>query len=80
MLYVPEGFAHGYQALEDDTVAHYTMSSPYTPDRARGIRWDDPELAIPWPLPDPILSARDAALPRLADFLAGPDAAALPPA
>lgn len=80
MLYVPEGFAHGYQALEDDTVAHYTMSSPYTPDRARGIRWDDPDLAIDWPLPAPVLSARDAALPTLADFLAGPEAALLPPA
>ena len=78
MLYVPEGFAHGYQALEDGTTAHYTMSSPYTPELARGIRWDDPDLAIPWPLPDPVLSTRDAGLPTLADFLTGPEAAALP--
>lgn len=78
MLYVPEGFAHGYQALEDGTVAHYTMSSPYTPSCARGIRWDDPQLAIDWPLPDPILSARDANMPTLAAFLASADAARLP--
>ena len=80
MLYVPEGFAHGYQALEDGTVAHYTMSSPYTPSLARGIRWDDPGLAIPWPLPAPLLSERDAAQPTLAEFLSSPEAATLTPA
>ncbi|MEC7947870.1 MAG: dTDP-4-dehydrorhamnose 3,5-epimerase family protein [Myxococcota bacterium] len=78
MLYVPEGFAHGYQALEDDTIAHYTMSAPYAPEHARGIRWNDPQLGIPWPLRDPILSDRDATLPTLVEFLSGPEARGLP--
>ena len=78
LLFVPEGFAHGYQALEPGTVAHYTMSSPYTPALARGIRWDDPDLAIPWPLPAPVLSERDATQPGLREFLASDEAARLP--
>jgi dTDP-4-dehydrorhamnose 3,5-epimerase len=58
-LYVPRGFAHGFQALADDTEVLYQMSEPYQPDLARGVRWDDPKLAVQWPLPDPILSERD---------------------
>jgi dTDP-4-dehydrorhamnose 3,5-epimerase len=65
MVHAPTGFAHGFQALEDDTVGHYVMSAPYTPALARGVRWDDPDLAIPWPIPQPILSERDANLPNL---------------
>jgi dTDP-4-dehydrorhamnose 3,5-epimerase len=58
-LYVPKGFAHGFQALADDTEVLYQMSESYQADLARGVRWDDPKLAVRWPLPDPILSDRD---------------------
>ena len=58
-FYVPEGFAHGFQTLADDCEVLYQMSVSYHPDLARGVRWDDPRLKIAWPLPEPILSARD---------------------
>jgi dTDP-4-dehydrorhamnose 3,5-epimerase len=64
MLYVPKGFAHGYQTLEDDTEVFYQMSEFYTPGAEGGIRWDDPTLAIPWPdVEERIISERDRALP-----------------
>lgn len=59
MLYVPEGFAHGFQTLEDDTEVFYQMSEFYFPQYARGIRWDDPVLGINWPVKDPVISAND---------------------
>lgn len=59
MLYVPDGFAHGFQTLEDDTLVFYQMSEFYEPASARGIRWDDPGFAIRWPDIPPILSERD---------------------
>ena len=58
-LYVPEGFAHGFQTLAEDSEVLYQMSESYYPELARGVRWDDPRLGIKWPLPDPILSERD---------------------
>lgn len=64
-LYIPPGFAHGFQALEDTTEVFYQMTEPYRDGMARGLRWNDPTIAIAWPLPDPILSDRDAALPLL---------------
>jgi dTDP-4-dehydrorhamnose 3,5-epimerase len=64
-LYIPKGFAHGFQTLADETTVHYQMSEFFHPASARGLRFDDPALGIPWPLPDPILSDRDAAFPRL---------------
>jgi dTDP-4-dehydrorhamnose 3,5-epimerase len=64
-LYVPEGFAHGFQTLADDSEVLYQMSEFYHPELARGLRWDDPRLAIKWPLPDPILSERDRSYPLL---------------
>ena len=60
MLYVPEGFAHGYQTLEDATEVFYQVSETYHPESARGLRWDDPRLDITWPLPVSRISARDA--------------------
>jgi dTDP-4-dehydrorhamnose 3,5-epimerase len=62
-IYVPAGFAHGYQTLVDETETYYQVSVPHAPSAERGVRWDDPALAIGWPLPDPILSAKDAAWP-----------------
>jgi len=61
MLYVPEGFAHGFQTLVDDTEVCYQISQSYRPELARGVRWNDPAFGIEWPIPDPILSARDCA-------------------
>ena len=60
-LYVPEGVAHGFQTLTDETVVLYHMTASYSPMHARGVRWDDPAFGILWPEPSPILSARDRA-------------------
>lgn len=60
LLYVPEGFAHGFQTREDGSEVFYQMSESYRAESARGLRWNDPAFAIPWPLPDPIVSTRDA--------------------
>ena len=64
-LYIPEGLAHGFQTLADDTEVLYLMSTPYHAASSRGLRWNDPRLAIAWPLPAPIVSERDAAFPVL---------------
>lgn len=66
MLYVPEGFAHGFQTLVDDAEVFYQMFESYSPEHARGVRWDDPALGIEWPFPDPIVSERDRSYPLLA--------------
>ena len=66
MLYLPRGTAHGYQTLTDDVDVFYFVSAPYMPEFQRGIRWDDPALAIEWPLgPPTVLSERDRLLPAL---------------
>ena len=62
-FYIPRGFAHGFQTLEDDTEVFYQMSAFYAPEAGRGLRWNDPALGITWPLADPILHPRDAAYP-----------------
>lgn len=59
MLYIPEGFAHGFQTLEDHSEVFYQMSNFYHPESARGIRWDDPEFAIKWEITDKIISDKD---------------------
>ena len=64
MLYVPEGVAHGFQTLADDTEVFYQISEFHHPESARGVRWDDPACAISWPLAVTV-SPRDAAWPRL---------------
>ena len=60
MLYVPKGFAHGFQTLEDNTEVFYQMSEFYHPEYARGVRWDDPAFGIEWPIKEIIVSAKDA--------------------
>jgi dTDP-4-dehydrorhamnose 3,5-epimerase len=64
MAYVPEGFAQGYQTLEDDTEVLYQMSHPYVPEAAGGIRWNDPAFGIDWPVAEArIISERDQTWP-----------------
>ena len=64
-LYVPEGLAHGFITLMDDSEMYYQISTPYVPQLARGLRWDDPAIDINWPLTPTVISARDA---TYADF------------
>jgi dTDP-4-dehydrorhamnose 3,5-epimerase len=66
MLYVPEGCAHGFQTLEDQTDVLYVMFGEYSPEHARGVRWDDPSFGIAWPLPHPTVSDRDRSFPLFA--------------
>ncbi len=64
MLYSPEGFAHGFQTLADDTEVLYQISESYRPEAARGVRWNDPALSIEWPLAElVVISKRDSAYP-----------------
>ncbi len=69
-LWIPEGFAHGFVALEDETQFLYKTTDVYDRDCERAIRWDDPAIGIAWPvpagLPQPHLAAKDAAAPTLA--------------
>ena len=66
-LYIPAGLAHGFQTLQDDSEVFYQISASYRPEAARGVRWNDPELAIPWPREVTMISDRDRSLPLLKD-------------
>jgi dTDP-4-dehydrorhamnose 3,5-epimerase len=70
-LLIPVGFAHGFQALSDETELIYCHSAPYAPDAENGLNVNDPRLGIAWPLPVGDLSARDAKLPFLDDAFTG---------
>jgi dTDP-4-dehydrorhamnose 3,5-epimerase len=59
MLYVPEGFAHGFQTLEDNSEVFYQMSEFYHPDHSAGISWDDPVIDIKWPILEVVISKKD---------------------
>jgi dTDP-4-dehydrorhamnose 3,5-epimerase len=63
LLYIPEGFAHGFQTLEDDSEIFYQMSQFYHPESARGVRWNDPAFQIEWPPAERIIIARDQEYP-----------------
>jgi dTDP-4-dehydrorhamnose 3,5-epimerase len=69
-LYIPAGFAHGFLTLEDDVVVMYKVSNYYAPAQDSGIRWNDPDIAIAWPVKDAdfIISDKDRRLPMLKDF------------
>jgi dTDP-4-dehydrorhamnose 3,5-epimerase len=67
MLYVPEGFAHGFCVLSDEADVLYKVTAEYSPENERGILWSDPQLGIDWPIEKPVLSPRDAHLPLLRD-------------
>lgn len=64
MLYVPEGFAHGFLTLEDDTEVFYQMSAFYAPESARGVRWNDPAFGIEWPATVQNIKDRDQSYPN----------------
>ncbi|RMH08933.1 MAG: dTDP-4-dehydrorhamnose 3,5-epimerase [Nitrospirae bacterium] len=67
-LYVPPGFAHGYCVLSNSADFFYLCTDFYTPGDEYGVRWDDSDLAIPWPIAHPILSDKDARLPKLSEI------------
>jgi dTDP-4-dehydrorhamnose 3,5-epimerase len=66
MLYVPEGCAHGFQTLEDDSEVFYQMSERYSAEHARGVRWNDPAFGIEWPPAERIMTDRDRTYPDFA--------------
>ena len=65
MVYVPEGCAHGFLTLEDDTEVSYQMSASYNPEAARGVRWNDPAFRVEWPAKVQVISKRDRHLSEL---------------
>jgi dTDP-4-dehydrorhamnose 3,5-epimerase len=67
-LYVPAGFAHGFCVLSERALFAYKCSDTYVPEADRCIRWDDPQLAIEWPVDAPSLSRKDADAPRLSEL------------
>lgn len=76
IVYIPEGFAHGFIALTDDTIFSYQCSGKYVPEACGGIRWDDPDLNIPWPLKEygiktVIATEKDKNWPTLAEYIRG---------
>lgn len=68
MLLVPKGFAHGFCTLTQETVVLYRVDAFYAPQADSGIRWDDPDLAIPWPVKHPVLSDKDLRLPLMREI------------
>jgi len=66
ILYVPEGFAHGFLTMEDNTEVFYQMSEFHSPEHARGARWNDPAFGISWPLVPTTMSERDRTCPDFA--------------
>lgn len=69
VFYIPQGFAHGFQTLTDSAELLYHISEPFRPECARGVRWNDPDLAIDWPdAQERVLSERDARLPLFAEL------------
>lgn len=67
-LYIPEGFAHGFLTLEDQTLFLYKCNKYYAPDFEQGLPWNDPDLAIDWGIENPVLSAKDELHQALAEF------------
>lgn len=68
LLYIPAGFAHGFYALTSGAEVIYKCSREYAPSHDAGVRWNDPNLAVKWPVKKPVLSAKDLALPLLKDL------------
>lgn len=68
MLYIPEGFAHGFFVVSDEAEVVYYCNNQYAPDSEGGLNWSDPAVGIEWPTQAPILADRDAAFPGLANI------------
>lgn len=68
MVYIPEGFAHGFVALED-SIFHYKCTKGYCKEAEAGIHWNDPSLQIPWGAANPIVSAKDQILPTFQEYI-----------
>ena len=73
LLWIPPGFAHGFQVLSEDALVFYKATDYWNVAAERAIRWDDPAIGIHWPLADPILSEKDAVAPRLEDVQSLPE-------
>ncbi|TAH39198.1 MAG: dTDP-4-dehydrorhamnose 3,5-epimerase [Bacteroidetes bacterium] len=69
MLWIPAGFAHGFEALSDDVVFIYKVTKYYNQSSEKGIRYNDPELNIKWQTKEPIVSKKDSVLPTLKEYL-----------
>lgn len=69
IMWIPPGFAHGFVALENNTIFHYKVTNVYHKNSEDGIRWNDPELAIHWEIENPLISTRDAALGCIKDLV-----------
>lgn len=67
-LYIPRGLAHGFITLADDTDVYYQMSVPFASGAGVGLRWNDPDIGITWPLEPVVMNARDRDLPLLKDM------------
>ncbi|MGD1993997.1 MAG: dTDP-4-dehydrorhamnose 3,5-epimerase [Anaerolineae bacterium] len=67
MLYIPPGFAHGFCVLSEVADFAYKVTAEYAPELDAGIRWNDPEISVEWPVGDPVVSTRDAGLPLLSE-------------
>lgn len=67
-LFIPVGFGHGFAVLSEEADFTYLVSSYYDPATEAGIRWDDPEIGVEWPLDEPLLSERDKAAPTLSEI------------
>jgi dTDP-4-dehydrorhamnose 3,5-epimerase len=67
-LWIPAGFAHGFCVTSDEAIFHYKCTESYRPDAEMSVAWDDPDLAIVWPVADPILTEKDRRAPRLRDI------------
>jgi dTDP-4-dehydrorhamnose 3,5-epimerase len=67
LLYVPAGFAHGFCVLSDVADVTYKVTAEYSPEHDRGVRWDDPQIGVEWPVAEPLLSEKDRQHPYLAD-------------
>ena len=74
LFWAPASFARGFCVLSDHADVEYFCTAEYNADAESGIRWDDPEIGIGWPVDDPVVSAKDAAAGSLADWLARPEA------
>lgn len=67
-LWIPAGFAHGFLSLEDDTIFTYKVTNVYSPEHDGGVRFDDPDIGIAWPVENPIVSEKDGKLPLLKEL------------